>query len=306
MSAAGRGDPARRELLARTLLLLPALATIALFMIGPLGLAVIYSFLTADTYGGVVWQPSLAAYVQLLFEKDLLEGTLAFNPAYLQIFARSFLLALYATLGSLVVGFPTAYFMTTRPEGQRDLWIFLITIPFWTNLLVRTFAIQLILRDEGVINVALTGLGLIERPLVLIYTDLAVGVGLLYAFLPFMVLPIYAALERLDFRLVEAGYDLYASRLQVLHRIVLPLAMPGIVAGCILVFVPALGAYITPELLGGGKTLMIGNLIAIQFGSSRNWPFGFAAALVLMAIVLVALVLYARNARRLGAVGAHR
>jgi spermidine/putrescine transport system permease protein len=303
--ADARADIARREATARALLLLPALGTIAIFMIGPLVLAVIYSFLTADTYGGVVWQPSLAGYVQLLYERDLFENTLAFNPAYLQIFARSFLLALYATLASLLVGFPTAYFMATRPEGRRDLWIFLITIPFWTNLLIRTFAIQLILRDEGVINVALTGVGLIDRPLVLIYTDLAVGVGLLYAFLPFMVLPIYAALERLDFRLVEAGYDLYASRLQVLRRIVLPLAMPGIVAGSILVFIPALGAYITPELLGGGKTLMVGNLIAIQFGSSRNWPFGFAAALVLMAMVLVTLILYARNARRLGAIGTH-
>jgi spermidine/putrescine transport system permease protein len=295
-----RADTLRREATARALLLLPALGTIAIFMIGPLVLAVIYSFLTADTYGGVIWQPSLAGYVQLLYERDLFEDTLVFNPAYLQIFARSFMLALYATLASLLVGFPTAYFMATRPESRRDLWIFLITIPFWTNLLIRTFAIQLILRDEGVINVTLTGLGLLERPLVLIYTDFAVGVGLLYAFLPFMVLPIYAALERIDFRLVEAGYDLYASRLQVLRRIVLPLAMPGIVAGCILVFVPALGAYITPELLGGGKTLMVGNLIAIQFGSSRNWPFGFAAALVLMVMVLVALILYARNARRLG------
>jgi spermidine/putrescine transport system permease protein len=303
--AGARADVARREALARALLLLPALGTIAIFMIGPLVLAVIYSFLTADTYGGVVWQPSLAAYVQLLFERDLFEDTLAFNPAYLQIFARSFLLALYATLASLLVGFPTAYFMATRPEGRRDLWIFLITIPFWTNLLIRTFAIQLILRDEGVINVTLQGLGLLDRPLVLIYTDFAVGVGLLYAFLPFMVLPIYAALERIDFRLVEAGYDLYASRFQVLRRIVLPLAMPGIVAGSILVFIPALGAYITPELLGGGKTLMVGNLIAIQFGSSRNWPFGFAAALVLMAMVLVALIAYARNARRMGAIGAH-
>ena len=156
----------------------------------------------------------------------------------------------------------------------------------------------LIIRDEGIINNTLRHLGLIERPIVILYTDFAIGLGLLYSFLPFMVLPLYASLEKLDFRLVEAGFDLYASRFQVLRRIVIPLARPGIVAGCILVFIPGLGAYITPVILGGGKNLMIGNLIALQFGSSRNWPFGSAAALILMAVVLVALMLYARGTKR--------
>ena len=271
---------------------------IGVFGILPLFIALVYSFLEPDTYGGVRWVFSTEAYVQLLFERDIFDETLTFNTAYLEIFWRSFLLAAYATVACLVIGFPAAYFMATRPERQRDFWVFLITIPFWTNLLIRTFSMQLIIRDQGVINIALMNLGLIDQPLVIIYTDFAVAVGLIYSFLPFMVLPIYAALERLDFRLVEAGFDLYASRAQVLRRIIIPLAKPGIVAGSILVFIPSLGAWITPELLGGGKELMIGNMIWLQFGSSRNWPFGSAAALVLMAMVLLALLVYARSAGR--------
>ncbi|MDH3595965.1 MAG: ABC transporter permease [Rhodospirillales bacterium] len=292
---------AGRQARTRGLLLAPAMLVIGVFGILPLFIALTYSFLEGGTYGGVEWVFSTEAYVQLLFERDIFEETLTFNTAYLEIFWRSFLLAAFSTLACLLIGFPAAYFMATRPAKSRDFWVFLITIPFWTNLLIRTFSIQLILRDEGVINIVLTELGLLAQPLQLIYTDFAVGLGLIYSFLPFMVLPIYAALERLDFRLVEAGFDLYATRAQVLRRIVVPLAKPGIVAGSILVFIPGLGAWITPELLGGGKELMIGNMIALQFGSSRNWPFGSAAALVLMAMVLVALVIYVRNVGKSGA-----
>lgn len=297
---AGDQTVARAQAATRSLLLAPAMVIIGVFGILPLFIALVYSFLEPDTYGGVRWVFSTEAYVQLLFERDIFDGTLTFNTAYLEIFWRSFLLAAYATVACLVIGFPAAYFMATRPERQRDLWVFLITIPFWTNLLIRTFSMQLIIRDQGVINIGLMNLDLIEQPLAIIYTDFAVGLGLIYSFLPFMVLPIYAALERLDFRLVEAGFDLYASRAQVLRRIIIPLAKPGIVAGSILVFIPSLGAWITPELLGGGKELMIGNMIWLQFGSSRNWPFGSAAALVLMAMVLLALLVYARSAGRSG------
>jgi spermidine/putrescine transport system permease protein len=286
------------------LLLSPTMAIIGVFGILPLFIALTYSFLDADTYGGVRWTFSTEAYVQLLFERDIFDETLVFNSAYIEIFWRSFLLAAFSTFAALILGFPTAYFMATRPESQRDLWVFLITIPFWTNLLIRTFSMQLIIRDQGLGNVLLVGSGLVEKPLEIIYTDFAIGLGLIYAFLPFMVLPIYAALERLDFRLVEAGFDLYANRFQVLRRIIVPLAMPGIIAGSILVFIPGLGAWITPELLGGGKELMIGNLISLQFGSSRNWPFGSAAAMVLLTMVLVALVTYVRVTGR-GAADAH-
>ena len=275
---------------------------IGIFGCLPLLIALIYSFLEAGPYGGVRWNFSTEAYVQLLFERDIFDETLVFNTAYLEIFTRSFLLAVFTMVTALLIGFPTAYFMATRPAGQRDLWVFFITIPFWTNLLIRTFSMQLIIRDEGLVNVLLMDWGLIDEPLELIYTNFAVTLGLLYSYLPFMVLPIYAALERIDFRLVEAGFDLYANRFKVLKRIIIPLSMPGVIAGCILVLIPALGAYITLVLLGGGKELMIGNMIALQFGSSRNWPFGSASAMVLLAMVLIALVAYIKvTGRRSGA-----
>lgn len=280
----------------RRFLLSPALIMVGLFGLFPLSITLVYSFLEPGTYGGVTWSFSTEAYVQLLFERDIFDETLAFNAAYLNIYGRSVWLAFVATVGALALGFPTAYFIASKPPQQRNLWLFLITLPFWTNLLIRTYAMVLILRDEGMINVGLKGMGIIESPIGIIYTDSAVFIGLIYSYLPFMVLPLYASLEKLDFRLVEAAADLYAGRWQILRRVILPMAKPGIVAGCILVFIPALGAYITPVLLGGGKTLMIGNLIALQFGSSRNWPFGSAAALILMVVVMIALMIYVRNA----------
>ncbi len=171
----------------------------------------------------------------------------------------------------------------------------MVTLPFWTNLLVRNYAWILLLRDYGTINNTLMWLGVIDEPLALLHTQTAVAIGLTYSFLPFMVLPIYASLEKLDFRLVEASFDLYAGRWQTLKRVILPLALPGIAAGCILVFVPSLGSYVTPELLGGGKTLMIGNLIGLQFGAARNWPFGAALGLFLLALVLLSLWAYSRR-----------
>ena len=196
----------------------------------------------------------------------------------------------------LLFGFPTAYFMATRPPAQRNWWVLLITIPFWSNLLVRTLAVMFVIRDQGLINGTLMGLHLIDKPITMLYTNFAIMLGLLYSYLPFMVLPLYSSLEKLDFRLVEAGYDLYATRRKVLWRIIIPLSLPGIVAGCLLVFIPALGSYVTPLILGGGTHLMIGDLIAQQFGVGRNWPLGSAQALILMAVVLIALYFYARAA----------
>jgi spermidine/putrescine transport system permease protein len=287
-----------RRLRARWSLVGPALAVIGVFGIGPLFIIVIYSFLTPGTYGGVIWKFSIAAYVQFLFEKDLFDETYRFTWAYIQIFARSIGLAAFATVGALILGFPTAYFMATRPAHQRNFWLFLITLPFWTNLLIRTYAMFVLLRDDGVTNNALLYLGILDKPFQVLFTDTAIAIGLLYSFLPFMVLPIYASLEKLDFRCVEAAYDLYATRWNVLWRIIVPLSKPGIVAGCLLVFIPAIGAYVTPLLLGGGKTLMIGNLIALQFQGARNWPFGSAASLILMALVMTALFVYVRFGTR--------
>jgi len=285
----------------RMLLLAPGILIILLIGILPLSIVLTYSFMTPGDYGGVKAEFSTAAYVQLLFEEDIFDETFSFTSSYLQIFGRSLALAIFATVASLLIGFPTAYFIATRTPETRSAWLFMITIPFWTNLLIRTYAMLMILRDEGAINLGLMKLGLIEKAIPMLYTNFAVCLGLIYAFLPFMILPIYASLEKLDFRLVEAGFDLYANRFKVLKRIIIPLAKPGIAAGCILVFIPSLGAFITPELLGGGKSLMIGNLINIQFGSSRNWPFGSAIALILMALVLVSLMIYVKRSGEKGA-----
>jgi spermidine/putrescine transport system permease protein len=219
------------------------------------------------------------------------------NTDYVQIFLRSFGLSLVTTLFALLVGFPTALYMALQPERYRNLLVFLVTIPFWTNLLVRNYAWILLLRNNGLIDGSLNKLGLISEPINVLYTPVATGIGLTYSFLPFMVLPIYASLEKLDFRLVEAAFDLGANRLRALFRVIVPLSAPGIIAGCILVFVPCLGAYVTPELLGGSKSMMIGNLIQIQFGASRNWPFGAALAFALLAIVLLAMTVYALRFR---------
>lgn len=284
----------RRNSRVRTFLLLPALIIIGLFGLTPLSIAVVYSFLEPGTYGGVEWVFSTDAYVQFLFERDIFDDTLTFNTAYLQIFGRSFGLAVVTMTGTLILGFPVAYFIAARPADQRNFWLFAITLPFWTNLLIRTYSMLLIVRDEGFVNLVLMKLGVITEPLEMLYTDGAVLAGLIYSYLPFMILPIYASLEKFNFSLLEAGHDLYASRIQVFRYVVIPISRPGIVAGCVLVLIPALGAYITPELLGGGKKLMIGNLIALQFGSGRNWPFGSAAALILMSIVLIALLVSLR------------
>ena len=199
------------------------------------------------------------------------------------------------TLVALILGFPTAYFIATRPAESRNLWLFLITVPFWTNLLIRTFAIMEVIRNQGLINTALMAMGMIEEPLQILFTDVAIMLGMTYVYLPLMVLPIYASMEKFDFRLVEAGYDLYATRYRVLRRIILPLVKPGIVAGSILVFIPSLGAYVTPRILGGGKNMMLGNLISLQFGQGRNWPLGAALSLTLLAVVMAALLVYVRS-----------
>jgi spermidine/putrescine transport system permease protein len=276
-------------------LTMPALMVIVVFGVLPLFIIAIYSFLKAAPYGGVEWQFSTDGYVGFLFSRDIIDDTLQFSSDYLMIYFRTIVFAILTTLACLVIGYPTAYYMATRPPEQRNWWVLIITIPFWSNLLVRTIAIMFIIRDEGLINAALMKLGVITKPLVMLYTDGAMLLGLLYAFLPFMVLPLYSSLEKLDFRMVEAGYDLYASKWQVLKRVIIPLSMPGIIAGSLLVFIPALGAYVTPVILGGGRRLMIGDLIAQQFGTGRNWPLGSAQALILMAAVLIALVYYVRN-----------
>jgi spermidine/putrescine transport system permease protein len=287
-------DQIRRKTRANWLLSTPALLLLLFAASGPLIIVVIYSFLSSGSYGGVVWEFSTDAWFNVLYTKDIFDDTVSLSDAHLSIFWRSVQLSFLTTVLCLFFGFPTAYFIATRPPSTRNVWLFLITIPFWTNLLIRTFAILELIRNQGVINNALMSLGLIQEPIRMLYTDFAILVGMAYVYLPLMVLPIYASMERFDFRFVEAGYDLYASRLKVLRRIVIPIIKPGIIAGSILVFVPSLGAYVTPRVLGGGKRLMVGNLIELQFGQGKNWPLGAALAVTMLVIVMVALIFYVR------------
>ncbi|MDP4823556.1 MAG: ABC transporter permease [Aestuariivirgaceae bacterium] len=289
-----------KDIRARWLLASPALIIIFLAALGPLFVVLAYSFLEKGDFGNVKWGFSLDGWFNVVFYRDIFDDTLGFATANLTIFWRSVRLSLITTGLTALFGFPTAYFIATRPPGKRDIWLFLITIPFWTNILIRTFAMQEIVRNEGIINSALIALGAIDSPIQILFTEWAVLFGMTYVYLPLMVLPLYASMEKIDFRLVEAGYDLYATRLQVLWRIIIPLVKPGIIAGSILVFIPSLGAYVTPSVLGGGKNMMLGNLIALQFGVGRDWPLGAALSITLLVIVTVALLVYVRNAGKSG------
>ena len=288
----------RKEARSRWLLVSPAMLIIGVAGLTPLTVILFYSFMSPGPYAGISLEPTFQAWINLVMEEDLFDETLGFNYAHLYIFSRSIGLALGTTILTLAIGFPTAYFIATRPSTQKNFWLFMISLPFWSNLLVRTFAIMMFIREKGFVNYILLNLDLIDKPLQIMFTPTAVWIGLVYAYLPLMVMPLYASMEKIDFRLVEAGYDLYASRWQVLKRLIIPLVKPGIVAGSILVFIPSIGAYITPKLLGGGKSLMLGNLISNQFGTSRDWPLGSALALFLMALVMVALIIYVRNETR--------
>ncbi|MGE3304418.1 MAG: ABC transporter permease [Rhizobiaceae bacterium] len=281
-------------------LLAPTWLVIGIFLLLPVLLMAVYSVLTKDFRGGIVWQFSLAAYDQFFLSRGLFgDEPPTLEWTYIAIFWRSIWQAGLATLLCLLIGFPTAWFIATRNARTRSIWLFLITVPYWVNLLIRTVSLRFLLRDQGPVNEALLGIGVIDTPLRIINTDVAVQLGLFYSYLPFMVLPIYAAVERYNFALSEAARDLYAGPWTTLRLVVLPVVKPGIVAGCILVFVPSLGAFLAPDLLGGAKTYMIGSLIDEQFrGSMGNWPFGAAVSMILLTLVLLVLVWQARAASR--------
>jgi len=280
------------------LLSTPALVLLTVAASGPLLIVLLYSFLSPAQYGGVIWEFSTNGWRGILWSKDIFSDEWVLADAHLTIFWRSVSLSLLTTIFTFVLGFPTAWFIATRPPKQRALWLFLITIPFWTNLLIRTYAINEVLRKEGLVNLVLLKLGVIQTPLDMLYGPFAIFVGMTYVYLPLMVLPLFAAIDRFDMKLLEAGYDLYANRWQVLRRVILPIVKPGIIAGSILVFVPSLGAYVTPRVLGGGKQMMLGNFIELQFLQGRNWPLGAALSMLLLIIVTVALLVYVRYANR--------
>jgi spermidine/putrescine transport system permease protein len=266
----------------RRLFLTPSALVIGLLFLVPLAIMFAYSFLTRGAYGGVAAQFTFENYQRV------------FDPLYAVILLRTFVMAGIATLGCLVLGFPLALFIS-RAGARKNLYLQLVILPFWTSFLVRTYAWMFLLRDTGLINSMLEALGLIREPLPLLYNDGAVFVGLVYGYLPFVVLPLYATLERLDKSLLEASADLGARPRTTLTKIILPLCAPGFRAGALLVFIPCLGAYLTPDLLGGSKTVMVGNVIQNQFTTSRDWPFGSAISLLLMAIVMTLLMLLIRR-----------
>jgi spermidine/putrescine transport system permease protein len=265
-------------------LLTPGTFWLVTFFLLPLVIIVLYSFQSRSPTGDIAWTWTLDNY-----------RTLLRDPIYLSIFWRSFGLAAVTTLICLAVGYPLAYFIARQNARWRAALIFLIMIPFWTNFLVRIYAWRFLLNNTGLINTLLEGAGLPQ--ISIINTIWAVLIGLVYGELPFMVLPIYAALERFDWTLLEAAQDLYASRRRAFLRVLLPLTMPGIVAGSVLVFVPTVGQFVVPELLGGSKVAMLGNVLERQFKSAQNAPMGSAIALVFMAILMIAIVLYFRTTR---------
>lgn len=281
-------------------LMLPSWLVIGFFLLVPVGIMFVYSFLTKEFRGGVIWEFTLAAYDQFFFYRGLFgDEPPVIEWTYIVIFWRSIWQAGLATLFCLIIGFPTAWYIATRGGNYRAIWLFLITIPYWVNLLIRTISMKFLIRDSGPMNEFLLWIGFISEPLHLINTNIAVQLGLFYSYLPFMVLPIYASVERYDFSLSEAAADLYASKWTTLRHIILPNVTPGIIAGCILVFVPSLGAFLAPDLLGGAKNFMIGSLIEEQFkGNAGNWPFGAAASMILLSMVLIALTIYARQQSR--------
>ena len=262
--------------------LLPAWLSMAVLFAVPFAIVLAYSLLTRGVYGGIEPPWTAESYRRL------------FDPLYLAILWRSFVMALTATALCLLLAFPAALFIS-RSARRKNLYLQLVMLPFWTSFLVRTYAWIFLLRDTGLFNTALQAMGVIHSPLPLLYNDGAVLLGLVYGYLPFMVLPIYAALERLDPALVEAAADLGARPLNAVWRVVVPLSRPGIVAGSVLVFIPCLGAYLTPDLLGGGRTVMVGNLVQNQFTSARDWPFGAAISITLMALVGLVLVVFLRR-----------
>jgi spermidine/putrescine transport system permease protein len=281
----------RRERAALGVLLAPTLFWLILFFMLPLVIILVYGFMDRGTFGGIVYEFQLDNYVRFA------------DPLYLRIFWRSLGIAVLTTALCLLMGYPVAYWMANRPARTRNTLLLLMMLPFWTNFVVRTYAWRFIFARTGLVNQALTSIGLISEPLTLLYTQKAVVMGLVYGWVVGMVLPCYASLVGLDHSLLEAAQDLYASPVQTFLRVTLPLTLPGIVSGSILVFVPSFGAFVTPDLLGGGKADMVGNLIQQQFGSASDWPFGSAISTVLMAMMLLGTIIYFRSLRSEAAQG---
>lgn len=273
-------------------LLGPVTGFLGVFFLTPLLIMAVFSLLEPGLYGGVVWTFYPDNFGRILGWAD---GPIeVFDPVYLGILMRSLRIAFTTVAITLLVCYPVAFWVSRLPPRRRNFFLFLITLPFFASLIVRLYAWVLILRPSGFLNQVLTALGISDEPIGLIYTETAVLIGLVYIMVPFMFLPLYASIEKLDRQLIDASFDLGAGRIATFRRVILPLTMPGIMGGSILVFIPTLGNFVVPSLLGGAKVLMIGNLIEQQFLYARNWPFGAALAMLIMSVVLTLLMLYVR------------
>jgi len=277
------------------LLLSPITLLLGIFFLIPLGITIVYSFLEPGMYGGVVWSFFPYNYGRLFGWP--IGGGEEFEPLYIQILFNSLKYAVLTVIISLVLCYPVAFWVSRMTGMVKNLMLFAITLPFFANLLIRIYAWLLLLRPTGTINSALISLGFVDKPLNMMFTEFAVIVGMVYVFIPFMFLPIYASVERLDWSLVQASQDLGASPLQTFRRIILPLTAPGILGGSTIVFIPALGNFIVPSFLGGSKVQLIGNVIERQFLQARNWPFGSTLSTVIMGSVMTIVLLYALGTR---------
>lgn len=283
-SASRVPDVLRRR--AGLLTLVPGFVWWAIFLFAPIGLILVSAFFQRGQFGGIDYEFTLRNF------------TRAIDPLYLKVLWYSLRMALLTTAICLVVGYPAAWFIATRPSARlRNVLLVLVILPFWTNFLIRTYSWIVLLNREGVVNRSLESLGVIDAPLRLLYNDFAIVVGLVYGYLPLMILPLYASIERLHPEIREAAEDLGSRPLRVLRTVVLPLITPGIVAGCVFVFVPSLGNFPVPQLLGGGRRIMVGNLINQQFLEARDWPFGSTLALGVIMILMALLVLQSRTLR---------
>jgi spermidine/putrescine transport system permease protein len=272
------------------ILLGPVSLFLAVFFLGPLAIMIVTSFLAPGLYGGVEWTWYPHNYGRILgFADPMFED---FDPVYIAIFLRSLKIAALTVAATLLVCYPAAFCISRLSERWKNFCLFLITLPFFTSLIVRLFIWVLILRQTGIVNAMLLNTGVIARPLELIYTDGAIVLGMVYIFIPFMFMPVYASVEKLDWTLVRASLDLGAGPIRTFIRIILPLTAPGIAGGAVIVFIPALGNFVVPAILGGAKVMMLGNLIEQQFLAARNWPFGSALAMMVMAVMLVLLFVY--------------
>ena len=277
--------------------LAPAWIIMTLALILPICVVVLVSLGTRGSYGGFEFGFSFASFQKILFSVGWTDER-EFNPQYLVIIGRTVLLASVTTVICMVLSFPVAYFIARQDADRKSLLIYLVTLPFWVSMIVRVYSWIIILGNDGVLDTVLTASGLKTTPGGFLFGAGAMLTGLVYSYIPLMILPVFAAIERLDTPMIEASHDLYANRWVTLRRVILPVAWPGLMAGAILVFVPCLGAVLEPVLLGGGKKLMMGNLIADQFGGARDWPFGSAIALVMMATVMAVLMTISLRAAR--------